>query len=772
MGSIQYQHGKIETHDQKTVARNINRGLHHPVAHLLRPVLHALKPSFSPSIMMHMKLADPITLLPKTHKTTFRRLNNVGIFTVEDLLMYRPRRYADYSRTSPIGSIQTGETVTAQGVVMSAKTRYIRRNFTMQEVVIHDESGELKLIWFNQPYIVSSIAKVGNILAVAGTAEQQGKKLIMKPMEYEQMPSSEITYSENHLQPNNDLLGNQHVALGNMSKHTGKIVPIYSQRGGLSTRLIREKVQHVIHNLNENEIQEWLPPDIVSANKLTPYAKALRQSHAPSSLDDAASAQKRMAFDELFTVHLAHALVKNEWKKRQNSTVCAGSSEIEACMKLCIQNLPFTLTQSQLSVWNNIYMDMGKTHPMNRFLQGDVGSGKTVVAALAAYFAHLHGYRTLFMCPTQILANQHFKTISSLLKNTGVRVDLITGQSRKKVKVKVKDAQPAHIVVGTHALITSSHEFAGVGLIVIDEQHRFGVVQRAILKEKAINEASQSPHLLTMTATPIPRTVALTLFGDLDISVLTDMPMGRLPIRTYLAPANKRTSAYEWIRTQIKSTGCQVFVVCPRIQNDEADEDDETQESIKAVEAETTVLQKDIFPELAVGMLHGKMKSAEKEAVMQKFRDKVYDILVTTTVVEVGIDIPNATIMVIEGAERYGLAQLHQLRGRVGRGSAQSYCVLFTSDGRTESERLAFFAKTTSGMELAEYDFRRRGPGNIYGTAQHGTGEFDIANLFDFELVSRTQDAAKQFAPHYTPHKYSAVAKRLLAYTSLSIAKD
>jgi ATP-dependent DNA helicase RecG len=334
--------------------------------------------------------------------------------------------------------------------------------------------------------------------------------------------------------------------------------------------------------------------------------------------------------------------------------------------------------------------------------------------------------------------------------------------------------QHSSIIVGTHALISDKHVFDKVGLVIIDEQHRFGVAQRAILKYKSTSKASASPHLLTMTATPIPRTIALTLFGDLDISVLTDMPIGRLPVKTYLAPQAKRPGAYEWIRKQISATGCQVFVVCPRIsdEDDEVADTEETKLSIKAVESESEMLKTKIFPDLRVAMLHGKLKPAEKNSIMEKFKHKEFDILVTTTVVEVGIDIPNATIMVIEGAERYGLAQLHQLRGRVGRSSAQSYCVLFTTDGMNESERLSFFAKTSKGMELAEYDFRHRGPGNIYGTAQHGIGELQIANLFDFALVSATQKAANSVAETYTPEKYPAVAKRLEQYSSQAIARD
>lgn len=440
---------------------------------------------------------------------------------------------------------------------------------------------------------------------------------------------------------------------------------------------------------------------------------------------------------------------------------------------------------------------------MNRFLQGDVGSGKTVVAAFASYFTHLNSLRTLFMCPTEILAHQHYATLRQLFEGTGVTVELITGSTKKKSPQPKADApltendkiqmanksqnpiskivqhsalsiQHASIVVGTHALISDTHAFDNVGLVIIDEQHRFGVAQRAILKNKSTSKSSASPHLLTMTATPIPRTVALTLFGDLDISVLTEMPVGRIPVKTYLAPQAKRPGAYGWIRKQIQTNGCQVFVVCPRVrdEDDDASEHEETKLSIKAVESESELLKTKIFPDLRIAMLHGKMKPRDKNEIMQKFKNKEFDILVTTTVVEVGIDIPNATIMIIDGAERYGLAQLHQLRGRVGRSSAQSYCVLFTTDGVNESERLSFFAKTTKGMELAEYDFRNRGPGNIYGTAQHGIGELQIANLFDFALVSSTQKAASTVAETYTAEKYPAISKRLEQYSAQAIARD
>lgn len=715
-----------------------------------------------------MQLTDPVSVLPKTHSTTVKRLHTIGIHTIGDLVQYFPKRYVDYSHTSSIALVQEGETVTLAGVIQKATNRYIRRNFTLQEVVIKDSTGEIKLVWFNQPYIVR-MAAAGLTLAAAGDIEKQGKHLILKPQEYEIMQEGT----------------DQHT-------HTGKIVPIYSQKGGLSTRLLREKISFAMGQTKIHEIPEWLPAEIVDAHHLMPYSDALQIAHIPQSLQEAQRARSRFAFDELFTLHLANNLIRKEWHAQKAIKQILTNDKQEEEINTFIGELPFLLTSSQIAAWNDIKNSLAKTHPMNRFLQGDVGSGKTVVAALAAFLAYLNGMRTLFMCPTEILAQQHYGTLTKLFEHTDVSVELITGSSSKrksgtrmtnaKLNLKDKCESLSSIIVGTHALISQKHSFDNVGLVIIDEQHRFGVTQRAILKEKSSRKKSLSsetptkegsPHLLTMTATPIPRTMALTLFGDLDVSVLSDIPPGRLSVKTYLAPAEKRVSAYHWIEKQISETGCQAFIVCPRItDDDEETESSETKATIKAVETETHNLQTNVFPNLKIAMLHGKMKPRIKEDIMQKFKNGEFHILVTTTVVEVGIDIPNARIIVIEGAERYGLAQLHQLRGRVGRNRDQSYCVLFTTDGAIQSERLSFFAKTKNGMELAEYDFRKRGPGDMYGTAQHGMGELQIASLFDFSLVSDTQKAAGKFTIMYQPEKYPEVAKRLERYTTIQIAKD
>ena len=743
-------------------------------------------------------------------------MKSIGIETIGDLIQYFPIRYADYSRLSPIGLVQEGEKLTVQGTVTKATNRYVRRNFSLQEIFISDDTGEMKLVWFNQPYIIRNIGKTGTQISVSGTVEAQGKKMIIKPDEYEIVPSSKFHVPNSPTSPakvgvlrgagmlqipstqsnSTEILGIQalsdpHAGKFETNRHTGRIVPVYSQRGGLSSRLIRDKIADILQLTKIEGVDDWLPDKVVSFNHLTPLQKAIEVAHNPKNLDEAQKARLRFAFDDLFTLHLSNTLVRREWHKQKVAESFIITKEFENNIATFMASLPFTLTSSQQKAWVDIRSDLLKPHPMNRFLQGDVGSGKTVVAALGAYLCYLNGYRTLFMCPTEILAQQHYDTLSKLFEKIGLSVDLITGSAKTKPQtIKTKHLAPStkhqaqnikqsDVIIGTHALLSDKHTFDNVGLVIIDEQHRFGVAQRAILKKKTTSAMEGSPHLLTMTATPIPRTLALTLFGDLDLTVLSDMPAGRLPIKTYLAPYTNRQSAYTWIEKQIKDTGCQVFIVCPRITDDDDVEGEESKLSIKAVETETEYLQKEIFPTLKIGSLHGKMKSKDKEQVMQKFKDRQFDILVTTTVVEVGIDIPNAKIIVIEGAERYGLAQLHQLRGRVGRSNMQSYCVLFTTDEGNQSntisipkERLTFFTKTTNGMELAEYDFRHRGPGNLYGTAQHGAGELEIGNLFDYALVSATQKAATAIAVDYSAEKYPLIAKRLAQYANQPIAKD
>ncbi|PIY68585.1 DNA helicase RecG, partial [Candidatus Roizmanbacteria bacterium CG_4_10_14_0_8_um_filter_39_9] len=510
--------------------------------------------------------------------------------------------------------------------------------------------------------------------------------------------------------------------------HTGRIVPVYSEIYGLSSRTIREKVWRVIQSLGENQIPDELPEVILKNESLISLDTALRQIHFPSSLTQLNQAKMRLGFDELFYIQLSSQMIKNEWRKERVVFPFRIDGSIEHKIQSFIELLPFKLTKDQLISIADIKTDLAREYPMNRFLQGDVGSGKTVVAAVAAYIAYLNNTQTLIMAPTEILAEQHYKSFQALFAKLHIKIALQTGSHKS---ITTSDKIKYDIIIGTQALLTKGVRIDSVGFIVIDEQHRFGVAQRAMLREKGGH-----PHLLTMTATPIPRTVALTLYGELDLSAITTMPSGRIPIKSFVVPPQKRFDAYEWIKKQVDKHHSQVFIICPLVKESEV----ETMKSVKAVTAEYKILKTKIFPEFSVGLLHGKLKAIEKNKLMEEFRANKHEILLSTSVVEVGIDIPNATIMLIEGAERFGLAQLHQLRGRVGRGALQSYCLLFTSNDNPQSAgRLAFFARTENGAELAAYDLKLRGPGSIFGTMQHGYVDLKIASLTDTALIYRAR---------------------------------
>jgi ATP-dependent DNA helicase RecG len=468
-------------------------------------------------------------------------------------------------------------------------------------------------------------------------------------------------------------------------------------------------------------------------------------------------AKRRLAFEEFFLTHLAALIRRSQWmnKKVVHQLLLL---PYRGMVNAFIKNLPFELTDAQKIALREILSDLTGAKPMNRLLEGEVGSGKTVVATIAMYVVFLNGFQSVLMAPTEILANQHYKTISELLANYGVRVELITGATRSKRKdKKIEDAD---ILVGTHALINRSLRFDKIGLVVIDEQQRFGVEQRALLREKAVN-----PHVLTMTATPIPRTVFLTLYGDLDLSYLNELPKERKLVKTWLVPQEKREAGYEWIKKQIKENGDQVFIICPFI------EESETLTSVKAAKKEFERLKADIFPEFRVGLLHGRLKAKEKNEVIEKFKNREIDILVSTPVVEVGIDIPNATIILIEAAERFGLAQLHQLRGRVGRGNKQSYCLLFTESKSEQTlKRLAVMEKIFIGAELAELDLKLRGPGELYGTLQHGIPKLKAASFSDFDLIQTTKGEAEKILPHID--QFPRLLEKLNRITAKEISPD
>jgi len=623
---------------------------------------------------MELTLDTPVRYVPHIGPVMADRLTNLEIFTVQDLLYHVPFRYDDFSLVSPIGRVRPGETVTINASIQSIKNFFTKTGKKIQEAKVTDESGTLSVIWFNQTYLLK-ILKPGTIVHLSGKIDWFGNKLVMSNPAYEQ----------------------------GSSLHTGRLVPIYAETAGVSSKWLRARVAHILENIL---LVDFLPEKIIKTNHLVSLQHALRAVHFPQDNDQIEEGRHRIAFDEVFVLQLRAYTQKQVWQRSQKA---------KKIKPVNIPNIPFELTPDQNRAIAEILEDVQKPIPMNRLLVGDVGSGKTVVAATAMYAAYKSGRGSILMAPTQILAEQHFQTISHLLSPLGIRVGLITGNTKTD----------GDILVGTHALLNTRHK--NIGLVVVDEQHRFGVMQRSeLIGSKAI-----TPHFLTMTATPIPRTIAKTILGNIDISVLTQMPKGRQIIKTWVVPPEKRTAAYAWIK---KQPG-QIFIICPLI------EESETLTEVKAVKEEFKKIQQ-VFPGVAVGLLHGKMKSAEKTRSLEAFRNKKTMILVATPVVEVGIDIPDATIMIIEGADRFGLGQLHQLRGRVGRGSMQSYCLLFTEsvDEKT-TQRLKALETIHNGPELSEVDLRLRGPGEVFGTRQHGAPHLKIAKFTDMQTINETQIA-------------------------------
>lgn len=689
---------------------------------------------------LNMDLAADIDHLPSTSIITLRKLRSLGINTFFDLLNYFPFRYENYSLTSQISKIQEGEVVSVKGVIRQVKNIFTRKGAKIQKLRLADQTAETDLIWYNQPFLLR-ILKVNDYLSVSGLVKRFGSDLSIEPQEYEIITRLEAE-----------------------TIHTGRIVPIYPEKKGISAKTIRSKLFYLVKNLPS--LAEFLPTEIISYNDLISRQEAYKNIHFPDTLRLSVLARQRLAFEELFLIQLSASYVRREWEKKKVVHVFRFDEEISRKIETFISGLPFNLTEAQKKATREITDDLKMAKPMNRFLQGEVGSGKTVVAAVASYLTYLNGFQTLFMAPTEILAQQHYQTVKTIsltagVKSGGMKICLLTSSA----KPEKEELKKADIIIGTQALLNKKLELKRVGLVVVDEQHRFGVKQRALLKGKAIN-----PHLLTMTATPIPRTVLLTLHGELDLSLIDEMPVGRIPVKTFLVPPEKRAPGYTWIREQIRKLGSQVFLICPLIEESKV----ETRLSLKAAKKEYDRLKKEIFPDLAVGLLHGKLKSREKEQIMQDFKQKKYDILVSTSVVEVGIDVPNATIIIIEGADRFGLAQLHQLRGRVGRSDKQSFCLLFT-DATDEGslKRLQFFSQTQSGRQLAEYDLKTRGPGDIYGTKQHGYLNLKVASLSDIDLINKSKKAANYFRSRYSDlEKFPEVRERLGELRVKQVSRD
>lgn len=663
-----------------------------------------------------MDLQSPVSIVPFVGPRYTRALKKLEIKTIKDLIYHFPYRYQDYSLLSKINELQPGEKVTIQGQVISIKNIYTRTGKRIQTAIISDGEGKIEVTWFNQPYLVKTLP-VGTQISLSGKVDKFGKKTVLVSPEYEKIINEKTALQSGRWQTKNATV------------HTGRLVPVYPETYGLSSKWIRSRIANILSPALQS-IKDPLPEYILNKYKLIQLNKALQKIHFPQDPKEAETARKRLAFDELLEIQLHSLVRKGHWKEKKLAHKLIINRDK---ILRFIHNLPFMLTDSQKRAAREILQDLKKGQPMNRLLEGDVGSGKTVVAAIACFVTHTNNLQSAIMAPTQILASQHYKTLQDILSPLGAKVELLTGAHPKS-----KHETGADILVGTHALVQKNITFEKLGLVVIDEQHKFGVVQRALLAQKG--KGAFSPHVLTMTATPIPRTVALTLYGDLDLSTLDELPKGRLKIKTWVVPPRKRKAAYNWIKQQVKNTEEQAFIVCPLIEESEK----ETMKTVKAAKAEFERLSQQVFPDLKLGLLHGKVKNKEKDEIMDRMKKGKIDILVATPVVEVGIDMPNATIMMIETAERFGLAQLHQLRGRVGRSDKQSYCLLFSGiPSKRALARLRSLEKTLSGRQLAEIDLEMRGPGQIYGTAQHGFPELKVASFNDVELIKATREAAE-----------------------------
>ena len=651
-----------------------------------------------------MELTDSLVRLKGVGPAVNTLLMGIGIKTVGELLDYFPRTYNDYSEILPISKISPGM-VTVEAEIKQAKGRYVRRGMHITEAVASDSSGSVRLLWFNQPYRADSV-KPGQKYFVTGKLELKRQHFSITN------PSMELA--------------------SDFPLHTARIVPIYRESKGITSTLLRRILYQVIKVASQ--LPEPLPGELRAKYKLLTYGQSVSELHFPSSKEKFALARRTLGFIEVFELMLAAQL-----NKQANQSELAPKIPFDTKLaKRFVGSLPFTLTDAQRAAAWQIYQDIEKAEPMNRLLEGDVGSGKTVVAGMAALMAIAAGYQVALMAPTEILARQHAETLTDLFTAVGQgdAVSLLVGSlkpAQKKIAHARIESRDIKFIVGTQALIQDKVVIQNLGLLIIDEQHRFGVDQR----KKLLQTTGYMPHVLSMTATPIPRSLALTLYGELDISLLNAMPHGRKPIITEIVSPNSRDALYKKVEAEI-GEGRQVYMVCPLIKAG-------TKSAMPSAEQLYEKLRKTTFKNRRLGLLHGRLKDEEKNKVMEEFAAGRIDILVATTVIEVGISVANASVMVIEGADRFGLAQMHQLRGRVGRGQDQGYCYLVPSDSKAPSARLRALSQSTDGFKLAELDLELRGPGAIYGTLQHGDLDLRIAKLSDAVLLSDARKAANEF---------------------------
>ena len=691
----------------------------------------------------HMKLSDSVGQIPKVGPVYVKRLEKLGIKTIHDLVFHFPNKYDDFSKTKKIKDLKIHEIACIKVKIESIENEITyRKRVALTKALVKDSSGSILVTWFNQPYLVESLHK-GDTIFLAGKISS-GKNGIYFSNPIHQSTKTELI-------------------------HVGRIIPTYLETRGLTSRWLRYIIKPILKQF-ENQFTEILPEEIIKEYDLLDINTAIQEIHFPSNFKLAEKAKQRFEFEELFLLEL---FVLNERYKITKLESTPIPINIKKMQKFT-ESLPFKLTDDQRKTAWQILKDLEKNHPMTRLVQGDVGSGKTMVAALAALNTTDSDHQVAFMTPTEILSKQHFETLGKYLHGFNVNIGLLTSKTDKFISKKLKNQiieisrkklledtkqGKIDILIGTHSLIQDKVKFKKLGLVIVDEQHRFGVKQRAKLCQKQ----TAVPHLLSMTATPIPRTLALTVYGDLDLSLINEMPMGKRKVETKIVKNKERKQAYKLIEEEIKK-GKQAFIICPRIEEKETSENDKSGWSdVKGVEQEFERLQKDTFPQFKLLMIHGKIATTEKNRIMKEFSKKKADILVSTSVIEVGIDIPNATVMIIEGAERFGLSQLHQFRGRIGRAGDKSYFLLFFNSGsKTVYARLKAMERIDNGLELAERDLKFRGPGQFLGTKQWGLPDIAMNALNKFSLIEKTRQSAKTILPNL--NKYPELKKRLKAF--------
>lgn len=688
-----------------------------------------------------MNLSDKLNEKFRLSDIEKKALHRLGLFSIYDLLTYYPIRYSDISEIKNIDELVMGENATIYGEINKLKTKKaFKTKMPMAEGEIQDLTGKIKIIWFNQAYL-AKIIKNGEKVKLTGKVAESKFGLYLSNPEFERVPDMPI---DKH----NSLFTNQ--------TEYGTAFPVYRETRGITSKWIYHAILKIINTGTLENIVDYIPKEILEKYNLPSLRTALIWIHTPRNEADAKTARKRFAFEEVFFIQLARQKDKKEYQKNKSYKITHNKNDIEKF----IAKFPFTPTESQNNSITTILKDLEKTHPMSRLLEGDVGSGKTAVAATATYATIVQSpnekkigrLQVAYMAPTEILASQHFESFIKYFTHTGIQIGLITGSGCKKFPSKVNphgwtDISRTQllkwvangeisVLIGTHALIQKTVKFKDLALVIIDEQHRFGTAQRMKLTRKE----NVAPHLLSMTATPIPRTLALTIYGDLDLSLLTEMPTGRKPIITEIIAPDKRENTYEKIKLELK-TGRQLYVICPRI--DEPDPEKELALNLKSTSAEAKRLKKDIFPEYEIGVLHSKMSKQKKDAVMQEFTNNKIQILVATSVVEVGVNVPNATVIIIEGAERFGLAQLHQLRGRVIRSNHQAYCYVF-ADAKSQKtiDRLKALKTAKNGFELAELDLAQRGAGELGGTKQWGITDLGMEAIKNIKMVEAARAEA------------------------------